>query len=410
MEAPVSHPLSLLVKPASADCNLACRYCFYLSKAELYPETKVHRMSDEVLERMIQEYLAFQPQMASFVWQGGEPTLMGLDFYRRAVELQAKHGQRGQVVANGLQTNGLVLDAEWCEFLREYNFLVGLSLDGPPHVHDHYRRSAAGKGSFERVMGALRPLRESGTEFNLLVMATPVSAPRGRELYDFFRSHNLDFLQFIPCVERDPATGGIADYSVTPQGYGQLLCDVFDCWAEDDWRGTYIRMFNDLLAVYSGQQMPTCIFRDRCGDYVVVEYNGDVYACDFFVEPEWRLGNIMEQPLAEIVASDKFAQFADRKSDYGAPCRSCEWLHLCHGGCPKYRLVSYDDHRAPTYLCAAYRQLFAHADERLRAMARELESERMSARHQPRAQAAAIGRNDPCPCGSGRKYKRCCMR
>jgi len=405
-----ARPFSLLIKPASADCNLACRYCFYLPQAELYPESKVHRMSAEVLERMIQEYLALQPDMASFVWQGGEPTLMGLDFYRRAVELQAKHGRPGQVVANGLQTNGLLLDGEWCEFLSRYNFLVGLSLDGPPQVHDHYRRSAAGKGSFERAMRALRHLRAADTEFNLLVMATPVSAPRGAELYGFFRSHNLRYLQFIPCVERDPAGRGIADYSITPEGYGQMLCDLFDRWAEDDWRGTYIRMFNDLLAVYSGREMPTCIFRERCGDYVVLEYNGDVYACDFFVEPQWRLGNIMEQPLAEIIPGDTFARFASRKSDHGAQCRSCEWLPLCHGGCPKERLVAHDDHRSPSYLCAAYKRFFAHSEERLLAMARELQREQQAREPEARRTAAPVGRNDPCPCGSGRKYKRCCMR
>ncbi len=402
-----TRPLSLLVKPASADCNLACEYCFYLPKSALYPETPRHRMPEPVLERLMSEYMPLAYPEASLVWQGGEPTLMGLDFFRRAAELEQRYGRPGQTVANGLQTNGLLINDDWAAFLAHYNFLVGLSLDGPPHVHDHYRRTRGGRPSFEQVMRAQKVLHRGGVEHNFLVMVTPVSAPRAAEIYRFFVGRGFRYLQVIPCVEYVADTRQPEPYTVSAADYGRFMCDLFDLWADGDWRKVFVRDFNDFLSVYMGRVMPTCIHRQRCGDYVVIEYNGDVYPCDFFVEPELKLGNIMDRPLAEIVEDSLFAEFCDHKSDYAPECTRCEWLWLCYGACPKHRLVATGSWSGHNHLCAGYRVFFEHADERFRAMAEELQRE---GGRSGRVGVAAVGRNDPCPCGSGRKYKKCCMR
>jgi uncharacterized protein len=400
---PADRPISVLVKPVAADCNLACRYCFYLPAAALYPESRVHRMSPEALEALVAQQMRlaaeFPGSQAMFCWQGGEPTLAGLDFYRSVVALQQQYGEPGQVVANALQTNGLLIDDEWAAFLAEYNFLVGVSLDGPEAIHDHYRRSLAGQGSHARVLRAIERLRAHGVEFNILAMVTPVSAARPDEVWDFMLAHDLRFLQFIPCAERDPATGKIADYSVSPQAYGRFLCRIFDRWIAEGWRRTYVRLFNDLLATVAGEPVATCEFGDRCDDYVVVEFNGDIYACDFFVTPQWRLGNLLSDPgaLEEVIAGSARQSFAQQKGGLGAACLGCEWLQMCHGGCPKYRLLHSGMIAAPTYFCDAYQMLFAHGDDALARIVGHMS-----------AAGGRAGRNDPCPCGSGKKYKRCC--
>jgi len=411
---PLDHPVSVLVKPVSADCNLACRYCFYLPNAALYPDSPLHRMSPEVLEALVSQQMRlaarFPGAQASFCWQGAEPTLAGLDFYRRVVELQQRHGSPGQSVANALQTNALLIDDEWAAFLAEYNFLVGVSLDGPPDIHDHYRRSAAGGGSHARVMRAIERLRAHGVEFNILTMVTPVSASRADDVWDFMAAHDLRFLQFIPCAERDPATGRLADYSVAPAAYGRFLCRAFDRWIADGWRRTYVRLFNDLLAMTAGRPAPSCTFKDRCGDYVVVEYNGDVYACDFFVQPEWRLGNLLEGSLEGACDTPAYESFAARKGALGPVCTACEWKALCQGGCPKYRLLQGGDAASPTYFCAAYKALFEHAHETLQSIVGHLSAAEGGGDGVRAHPGRRPGRNDPCPCGSGKKYKRCCGR
>jgi len=273
--------------------------------------------------------------------------------------LQATLGRSGQSVANGLQTNGIVLDDEWGQFLAEYRFLIGLSLDGPSEVHDAYR----GKGTHAQVLKAIKSLRRHEVEFNALVMVTPLSAARADDLYAFFERHRLRYLQFIPCAEMDPQTGQLAEFSVPPADYGEFLCRMFDRWASEDPPKTYIRLFDDLLAVYRGYQMPSCSFRDACGDYVVVEWNGDVYACDFFVDPEWKLGNLLETPLSEMVGSPRWVQFRRRKGRHTGRCKTCGWLSLCHGECPKYRLNAGDE-SGPSHFCEAYRRFFAYSQKR----------------------------------------------
>lgn len=401
--------LSLLVKPAGPDCNLDCTYCFYRCKAALYPETKMHRMSLEVLERFIADYLRMRFPHTSFGWQGGEPTLMGLDFFRHAVDFQRKYASPEQVVTNGLQTNAMLIDEDWARFCAEENFLVGVSLDGPGDIHDYYRRTPGGKPSWQRVMEGVERLKEAGAEFNILAMATPKSAACPERIYDFFMEQSLYFLQFIPCVELDPNTGRIADYTVRPQDYGRFLCRIFDRWIADDWQRVYIRMFNDVLMAYRVGTQPTCIMQPTCLGAIVIEHNGDAYACDFFVEPQWRLGNVMETTLRKMSASPTMQRFRERKRDLAAKCRKCRWLWLCNGSCVKERLVV-GAADAPSYLCEGLRAFFAHTEPGFRALARRIEAEERMQMEREGMQVADPRPNDPCPCGSGKKYKRCCMR
>lgn len=396
-------PLTVLIKPAGPDCNLACSYCFYREKAALFPETSRHRMSEETLRTLVRKYMNYHERTVPFAWQGGEPTLMGLDFFRRAVEFQQLYGRSGQAVSNSLQTNAILLDdPAWGRFLHDYKFLVGVSLDGPPEVHDAFRRTHGGEPSHARVLVALENLLAHQVEVNILTMVQPGNIHRPEETYEYLLSLGVDFLQFIPLAEPDPSGTGPAPFSIDPLDYGRFLCAIFDLWASDQPRPAYVRMFDDALAVIMGHEHPTCTFGPYCGQYFVVEHNGDVFACDFFVEDEWRYGNIHEIELHHIPRLERYQQFRARKTAGPAECARCEWFSLCHGGCPKYRLLLGDAAR-PTYFCPAYRMFFEYAHDRLQEMARHLTAQRV-------AREGGIGRNDPCPCGSGRKFKDCCMR
>ena len=420
----------LLIKPSGADCNLRCEYCFYLEKAALYPQQRTHRMSNEVLREMVRQMMSGRLAQVGFSWQGGEPTLLGLDFFRRAVEYQQQFGHSGQVVANSLQTNGILINDEWSEFFARYHFLIGLSLDGPPDVHNYYRRSADGRESHQYALRAIRPMRKHGVEFNILSVVNDHSAQHAARIYQYFREQDLCFLQFISCVERDPRTGGPTPFSVSPEAYGDFLCALFDEWKKDFRDGfptVSERTFDGLLHTYVGQPSPTCVFMETCGDYVVVEHSGDVYSCDFFVEPSCHLGNLLERELGLLAASPKQIEFGERKADLPPECQSCRWLRHCHGGCPKdRRVVPATEGR--NYLCPAYKQFFAHSestfielrDRWLAQMARTDAADEQSPTASPpppspapvaeESVAPRVGRNDPCPCGSGKKFKKCCMR
>ncbi len=361
---------SVLVKPVSADCNLSCTYCFYLSKAELYPEVRVHRMSDEVLRELVAQVVGVSPGRVSFCWQGGEPTLAGLDFYRRVVEYQELFRAPGQVVENCLQTNGVLIDEEWARFLSRYGFLVGVSLDGPREFHDYYRRDRSGRGSYDRVMRGIGWLRKFGVEFNILVLLNDRNVKYPRKLYRFLVGQGFRYLQFIPCVERDPETGEIAGYSITPEEYGRFLCELFDEWTRGGVPDVYIRDFDDILISYVTGDSPSCIFGRECGRYVVIEYNGDVYPCDFYVEPDWFLGNIMEEPLEEILQKEKFKKFRSRKRELARRCEGCPWLWLCNGGCPRHwEVLGF----SRNYFCSSYRRFFEYSHERFLKLKRVVE-------------------------------------
>ncbi len=410
---------SVLVKPAGPDCNMACRYCFYLEKDRFFPESAVHRLSGAVLEAMIRQVMTHGRTNLSFGWQGGEPTLMGVGFFERAVELEKKHGRGGQIVGNGLQTNGLLIDHKWCCFLREAKFLVGLSLDGPEHVHDHYRLTRGGQPTWKRVSDALKRMLDSGVEVNALTVVNDYSARFPCEIYESLKQRGLNYMQFIPCYERaadDPRC--VAPFSVTPERFGTFLCSVFDCWLNDFRDGgatTSVRWFDSVFATYVGLQPPECTLLAECGTYVVIEHNGDVFTCDFFVDDEWKLGNVLDGNLEAMLNSPRQAQFGRRKAELPRACQACSWLTHCRGGCPKERWPHPSGENL-SYFCDAYKMFFAHADGDLRKTA-ELWLRRHSqpavAQPVPAAPTGLrgkVGRNDPCPCGSGEKHKRCCGR
>lgn len=408
---------SILVKPAGPDCNLACRYCFYLGKDILFPEVKVHRMSEDILEEMVRQVMTQAGARVSFSWQGGEPTLMGLSFFRRAVDLQQRYG-RGQEVGNGLQTNGLLIDEDWILFLNDYQFLVGLSLDGPEHVHDHYRLLRGGVGSWSKVVGCAKRMLEAGVAVNALTVVNDYSVQFPEEIYVFLKQMGFTYMQFIPCVETDPKNPTqAASFSVSGEPYGRFLCGLFDLWQDDFADGrptTSVRLFDSIFFSYVGQDPPECTLRKECGVYVVVEHNGDVYSCDFFVEPRWKLGNIKDRKLADMLNSQRQREFGLLKSALPDSCRECGWLVRCRGGCTKDRLRDPRDHGL-SHFCESYKMFFAHADARFKTLAEDWKKEQAADEETRRsvgkidaASEGKPGRNDPCPCGSGLKYKKCC--
>lgn len=364
-------PFTLLIKPAGPDCNIDCHYCFYACKSGLFGGGS-HRMSGEVQEKLVESYLKLRFDGSSFAWQGGEPTLMGLDFYKRLVELQQKYGADGQLVTNALQTNGILLDDEWCEFLQEYKFLVGISLDGPKEFHDYYRKDHAGKGTYDRVVAAIERCREHHVEFNILVLLNDRNVGHPEELFDFFVEKRIRFLQFVQCVERDPATGEIADFSITPEQYGEFLCRVFDRWYEHSTETVSVRTFDSVVSYMLGMGHTECTLGPGCNDYIVIEHNGDAFCCDFYVNPESRLGNIMETPIEELAGSRVKRLSSRKKRDIDNKCLVCRHLDICRGGCPKDRLAGFGTHKAVSYFCEGYKMFFDHTLPRFRKLALEV--------------------------------------
>ena len=414
----------VMAKPRGAVCNLACRYCYYLAKEDLYPAS-AFRMGDEVLDAFTRQYIeAQQVPEVTFAWQGGEPTLMGLDFFRRAVALQERYRRPGMRVQNALQTNATTLDEEWCRFFREQGFLVGVSLDGPRPLHDAYRADKAGRPTFDRVMAGIALLEQHGVDFNILATVHAANAPHPLEVYRFLRDEvGAAFIQFIPIVERDH-TGGhhqgvrVTARSVTGRQYGEFLSTIFDEWVRRDVGRVYVQVFDQALAAWLGRTPSLCTMAETCGLALVLEHNGDLYACDHFVEPGYRLGNILQAPLAALAGSAAQRAFGLAKRD-ALPqyCRACPVRFVCNGGCPKDRLLRAPDGATGlNYLCEGFRAFFSHIDRPMRFMAEELragrppanimfELARQDAAHQVRF--ATARRNDPCPCGSGRKFKHC---
>ena len=427
-------PFHLLAKPTGAVCNLDCDYCFFLSKELLYPGSRF-RMTDEVLETYLRQLIgahAGQPEV-TIAWQGGEPTLMGLDFFRRAARIVHELAPEGQEVLHTIQTNGTLLDAEWAAFFREEEVLVGISIDGPREIHDAHRVTKGGRGSFDRVMQGLAHLREAGVEWNVLTTLHAANAGRALEVYRFLRDEcGARFMQFIPIIERvaearDDGTvpwsswrdrplyvqagDVVTGRSITGEQYGRFLIDVFEEWVRRDIGEVYVQMFDVALANWVGEPPSLCIHSETCGRALALEHTGDLYSCDHFVEPEHRLGNIAERTLADMVASPAQQAFGLAKRDtLPRYCRECDVRFACHGGCPKDRFIATPDGEPGlNYLCEGYQAFFRHVDAPMRAMARLLEAGRPPAelRAAYAAQDAARGRNDPCTCGSGRKWKAC---
>lgn len=360
---------SVLVKPAGPQCNLNCDYCFYLQKEILFGQNRKYRMSEQILRTMIKQVMWNGGQQVNFGWQGGEPMLMGLSFFERVVEYQFRFGKQGQTVGNGLQTNGILINNEWALFLRDARFLVGLSLDGPQHIHDKYRRFANGRPSWQYVVKSRDTLLKYGVEVNALIVVNNYSVNYPYEIYEYHKKNGLDHLQFIPCVEPDSVTPGrVASFSVSAKAYGKFLCDLFDLWITDFTDGrptTSIRWFDSIFYTYVDLPAPECTLLPECGIYVVVEHNGNVYSCDFFVDPQWMLGNVLNDNLSDMLNSEKQNEFGQVKVNRPSECYDCLWLKHCWGGCPKDRLI----HNGSNYLCFSYKMFFEYADLKLKKMA-----------------------------------------
>lgn len=371
---PVRRSFQVMLKPVGATCNLACAYCFYLEKAALY-EGSHFRMSETLLDTFTQHYVAAQPRReVFFAWQGGEPTLRGLSFFETAVEIQERYARPGQTVRNAIQTNGVLLDSEWCRFFGQNNFLVGLSLDGPEELHDTYRRDRAARGTFGRVMRAVDLLKRHGVDFNILTCVHAENVGRPLAVYRFLRDDvGARFVQFIPVVERTPNGAGVSPRSVEAAAYGQFLITIFDAWIRHDVGQVFVRTFDAALAAWLGYRPGICIFEETCGRALILEHTGDLYSCDHFVDSTHSLGNVQEAPLHVLANHSRQQRFgADKRDALPRCCRDCPVRFVCNGGCPKDRIVpTPEGQHGLNYLCSGYRAFFQHVDGPMRMMASE---------------------------------------
>jgi uncharacterized protein len=407
-----------MAKPSGSRCNLRCDYCFFLEKAGLYPGSE-QRMSEEVMSAFVRQTIEAQrvPRV-TLAWQGGEPTLMGLEFFRRGLEMERDALPAGWEVERTIQTNGTLLDDEWAAFFAENDVLVGISLDGPRDLHDAYRHDGTGGSVFDRVEAAVRLLQKHGAEFNVLCTVNAANAGRPLDVYRYFRDElGTRYLQFIPIVEvaKAPsrgAAGTVTDRSVASLAYGRFLSAIFDEWVRRDVGEMFVQFFDGVLAAYLRGYSSLCVLRPTCGEGVALEHNGDVYSCDHFVDAPHLLGNIMRTPVGELVRSEKQRAFGDSKRDsLPRSCRECAFLFACNGECPKNRiLLTRDGEPGLNWLCEGLTHFFVHADGRMRRIAALLEAGRDAPDIMPllAEEAARTGRNDACPCGSRRKYKVCC--
>ncbi|MBL7163225.1 MAG: anaerobic sulfatase maturase [Anaerolineales bacterium] len=382
----ISPPSSfhVMTKPRGAICNLDCKYCYFLKKESLYPDSDF-KMSEATLDAHTQQYIEAQgvPEV-TFAWQGGEPTLMGLDFFKQAIALQKKYRRPSMQIHNALQTNGTTLDGDWCKFFKQHNFLIGLSLDGPQHLHDAYRVDKGGQPSFDKVMAGLGLLKIHQVEFNILTTVHEANADQPLDVYRFMRDEvGTQFIQFIPIVERKNQSGHQEGYQVTKRSltgkkYGQFLITIFDEWVRRDVGRVFVQIFDVALGVWSGQPASLCIFGETCGTALAMEHNGDLYSCDHYVEPRHFLGNIREQNMLEIVAGPQQVRFGlDKRDTLPRYCQECNVRFVCNGGCPKNRIRrSPHGEEGLNYLCEGYKSFFSHIDEPMKIMARLLHMKR----------------------------------
>lgn len=388
---PFGRPLYVMLKPAGSLCNLRCRYCYYLEKANLYGHSAGHIISDALLEKFIKEYIEAQttPEVL-FTWHGGETLMRPVSFYRRALELEKKYA-KGRRISNSIQTNGTLLNDEWCEFFRENDFLVGVSIDGPREFHDEYRRTATGRPTFHKVMQGINLLNKHGVEWNALAVVNDFNADYPLEFYRFFKDIHCRYIQFTPIVERivhrdDGLTlapgmqegGEVTDFSVTPEQWGNFICTIFDEWVKQDVGQYFIQLFDATLANWVGVVPGVCTLAEECGHAGVMEFNGDVYSCDHFVYPEHRLGNLHDHTIIEMMYSDRQREFAKMKRQLlPRQCKECPFRFACHGECPKNRFT-HDRYGEPglNYLCEGYLRFFSHVAPYMDFMKAELEAQR----------------------------------
>jgi len=383
----------IVVKPAGASCNLSCTYCYYLEKRKLYPGINEFRMSDVLLEKIIKEFIeAHEVPVVTFTWQGGEPTLMGLDFFKKAIGYQKKYS-RGRTIENAFQTNGTRLNSDWCKFFKDNNILVGISIDGKEHNHDHYRRTFSGSPTFRKVMDGINLLHRNSVEFNTLSTVNDYSVRFASETYRFLKEAGSGYMQFLPVVERAAlnhrdmdlellapvhGNGSVTRWSVGPADYGEFLITIFNEWVRNDVARYFVQIFDATLANYIGDNPGICVFGETCGDAMAMEHNGDLYSCDHFVYPEYLLGNIAKTPLLDMVKSKQQLDFGIiKRSSLPGYCLDCDVLYTCHGECPKHRfLATPGGETGLNYLCEGYKMFFRHVEPFMHFMAEELKNER----------------------------------
>ncbi len=447
MQAPIN--CHVMAKPTGSVCNLDCTYCFYLEKNALYPERKQEwRMSDVTLEAYIKQTIAAQGNNhVQFTWQGGEPTMMGLDFFKKAMVLCERHAN-GKQLEHTFQTNGILLNDAWCEFFKQHNFLVGVSIDGPQDLHDAYRVTRSGKPTHAQVMQSIQLLKKHNVEFNTLTVINQTNVQHPLRVYQFLKEIGSTYLQFIPLVERQKDTvaqqelklvlpneplARVTPWSVPSLQYGEFLAKVYDVWVRKDVGRVFVNMFDSVLSSWCGQQSGMCHFVERCGHAFALEANGDLYNCDHYVYPEHRLGNIHEKSISECNQSQQAIEFGLKKhSTLTADCKQCPFKFACNGGCPKHRFErSPNGHPNHNYFCKGYKHFFAHSAETMKEMRRLISVGRYADEimqalayqeagnshnrvsialktPQTKQKSATLGRNSPCSCDSGVKYKHCC--
>jgi len=436
-----AEPFHVLVKPTGPKCNLQCEYCFYKEKEDnVYAEQNrdnALNMDEALMEQYVQRYIESQSQAKgkeiNFLWQGGEPTMRGIAFFERAVELQQKYCPPGKTIHNHFQTNGILINENWAKFFAKHNFLIGISIDGPQFVHDLYRKTLKGAGSFQKVMKGLEWLKAYNVEFNTMTVVGRHNEKLGAEVYQALRGMGSTTMQFIPLVERfDPQQHlssppeqdsqkyhKVTKWSVTESGYGHFMNAVFDEWIKTDVGKVSVQLFDVQLGIWLGQPSSLCIYSKNCSGGVVMEHNGDVYSCDHYVYPEYKLGNANESPIETLVNSEAQKRFSQNKFEsLPDKCRSCDYQKACYGGCPKHRFnEDKDGGFGHNYLCKSYTRFFDHAGPWIHQMAQLIRHGRQAAdimmHPQIRARAAGVHvvepkRNEPCHCGSGKKFKRCC--
>lgn len=388
IQLPFGNPFSVMAKPVGSACNLRCKYCYYLEKGKYYKKGDSHLMSEESLDLFIQQYIESQPTMTvEFNWHGGEALLRPLSYFKKIIEIEHKYGG-GREIRNTVQTNGTLLTGEWCEFFKAHNWLVGVSIDGPRHLHDTYRLRHDGSSSFDALMNGIELLNSHKVDWNVLATVNATNGNHPEEVYNFLKNLGTPFLQFTPVVERIKKDGmlahqgeeqiKLADFSVKPVQWGNFMCRVFDEWVKEDVGKVYVQLFDATLANKIGAQSPVCTMADECGKALAVEFNGDVYSCDHFVFPRYKLGNIYQKPLWQMSISEPQKRFgSSKKESLPKKCRECKYLWGCHGECPRNRFVKTNERgRNLNYLCEGYKMFFEHVDPAMEYMKKELAAQR----------------------------------
>lgn len=402
--------ISVMWKTVSEDCNLACDYCYY-STCGGKPGKIINKIDSVILDKFIKEYMEQSIGSATFAWQGGEPLLAGLEFFEEVVSLQAKYAPKHTIIANSLQTNGTLITEKWASFFKQYHFLIGVSLDGPREIHDARRVDSRGQGSFDRVMNGIQNLRKYNVDFNILTVIHRGNVTKAIEMMKFFESEDLRYVQFIPCMDfRSQEVDKPGVYDITPEEYGAFLCEAFDYWYNNGNPRTSIRFFDEMVNVYVNRSPGLCIHRDVCPQTIILEQNGDAFPCDFYINEDWKIGNIATHSIEEIINHPIYEKFLKMKPTLPEACKTCEWKKLCHGGCPRNRKWSGNFATSEVdYFCSSYKQIYSYGNERMKELGDKLRKEMFEQNMARYFEGKMPTRNDPCACGSGKKYKSCCL-